>query len=89
MEEHRTKEERTEWSGAEHSGTLTKPRAGKGEEAHVTGGACLLLERKKHMVKNGSGVVVPSGANHKVMNTSKTATSSCAQSTRYLNTRIN
>ncbi|MGD1055769.1 MAG: cupin domain-containing protein [Nitrososphaerales archaeon] len=53
-----------------------------GEETHETvdqffrfekGTGAVVIDGKKHLVKDGSGVIVPAGARHNVINTSKTS----------------
>ncbi|MCK8517650.1 cupin domain-containing protein [Methanoculleus sp. 7T] len=59
-----------------------KPGEEIGEEVHddvdqffrfEEGEGAVVIDGVKHVVKDGSAVVVPSGANHNVLNTSKTA----------------
>ncbi|MBP7410022.1 cupin domain-containing protein [Methanoculleus sp. 10] len=59
-----------------------KPGEEIGEEVHddidqffrfEEGEGAVVIDGVKHTVKDGSAVVVPSGANHNVLNTSKTA----------------
>lgn len=59
-----------------------KPGEEIGEEVHddvdqffrfEEGEGAVVIDGAKHAVKDGSAVVVPSGANHNVINTSKTA----------------
>ena len=59
-----------------------KPGEEIGEEVHddidqffrfEEGEGAVVIDGVKHAVKDGSAVVVPSGANHNVINTSKTA----------------
>jgi mannose-6-phosphate isomerase-like protein (cupin superfamily) len=54
-----------------------------GEETHETvdqffrfekGKGAVVIDGKRHVVRNGSGVIVPAGARHNVINTSKTST---------------
>ena len=58
-----------------------KPNEDIGEEVHETvdqffrfeeGEGVVVIDATRHPVKDGSGVVVPSGAKHNVINTSKT-----------------
>jgi len=58
-----------------------KPKEEIGEETHddvdqffrfEKGKGAVIIDGKKYLVKGGSGVVVPSGAKHNVVNTSKT-----------------
>jgi mannose-6-phosphate isomerase-like protein (cupin superfamily) len=53
-----------------------------GEETHETvdqffrfekGAGLVVIDGEKHVVRDGSGVVVPAGAKHNVINTSKTS----------------
>jgi mannose-6-phosphate isomerase-like protein (cupin superfamily) len=59
-----------------------KPSEEIGEETHEDrdqffrfeeGEGAVFIDKVRHAVKNGSGVVVPAGALHNVVNTSKTA----------------
>lgn len=60
-----------------------KPKEDIGEETHddidqffrfEEGEGVVLIDATRHMVKDGSGVIVPSGAKHNVINTSATKT---------------
>lgn len=59
-----------------------KPGEDIGEEVHhdrdqffrfEKGNGAVVINGKRHAVKDGSGVIVPAGARHNVINTSKTA----------------
>jgi len=58
-----------------------KPKEEIGEETHddvdqffrfEKGKGAVVIDGKRHLVKDGSGVIVPSGTKHNVVNTSKT-----------------